>query len=166
MAKWLPSAQVIRYLCVGAWNTLFGYSLFALLTYLLTDRVPYAYMVASALSHVLNVSVAFLGYRYFVFQVEGSLLRQYLRCHVVYGATFLVNFCLLPLYVTVLQWFLGEQTYLPYAAGAVLTLQGVVLSFFGHRHFSFAAARPTATTPVETGNGISASDDSLLQVDS
>ena len=41
LARHAPPGQVVRFLIVGAWNTLFAYGLFALLTYLSdpADRV-------------------------------------------------------------------------------------------------------------------------------
>src|SRR5947209_7892505 len=45
MLRHIPPGQLWRYLCVGAFNTLFGYSLFALLNYLLYRRgLPVSYI--------------------------------------------------------------------------------------------------------------------------
>ena len=131
-----PPGQVVRYLVVGVWNTLFGYGLFALLTYLLTPRIPYAYMAASVLSHVVAVTVAFVGYKRFVFRTQGNFLREYFRCYVVYGTTFLVSFSLLPVLVFLLNLMM-DRAYSPYVAGAILTAGNVVLSFFGHQRYTF-----------------------------
>jgi putative flippase GtrA len=162
----LPSRQLLRYLFVGAWNTLFGYSLFALLTYVLTDQVQYAYMVASPLSHVINVTVAFLSYKHFVFRAEGSLLRQYLRCHIVYGSAFVVNFALLPIFVGGLQLIVGSQRYVPYVVGGVLTLFTVSVSFLAHKHFSFATQRSKdAVAPALTGSTAIVAQTNIVRVD-
>ncbi len=137
-ARSLFSNQATRFLLVGAWNTLFGYSLFCLLTWLLTDRVPYAYIPAAAIGHVISVSVAFVGHRRFVFRSQGPLATEFLRCHLVYAVSFLVNFVLLLLLVPALEWTLGPRPYVPYLAGGLVTLGSTVVSFFGHKHFSFA----------------------------
>ncbi len=164
--KRLPSRELQRYLFVGVWNTLFGYGVFALLTYLLTDHMPYPYMVASAVSHVINVTVAFLSYKHFVFRAEGSLVRQYLRCHIVYGSTFLVNFALLPILVGGLQLMVGPQRYVPYVVGGVLTLFTAFVSFLAHKHFSFAPQRPAdVAAPTVTGSPAIMAETNILRVD-
>ena len=134
----IPPGQVVRYLIVGVWNTAFGYGLYAGFTYVLTGRIPFAYMVASVLANVIAISVAFIGYKWFVFKTEGNYLREYFRCYVVYGTAFLVTFALLPIVVGLLNWTLGPWKSVPYIAGAILTGGSVVVSFVGHRQFSFA----------------------------
>lgn len=131
-------AQLIRYLIVGAGNTLFGYGCYALLTFLLTGVVPYAYMLAAVLSSVINITVSYFGYKFFVFRTNGNYLQEYLRCYVVYGTATLVNLTLLPVLVTILNLFVRPPEYAPYLAGAVLTVGTVVASFIGHRRYSFA----------------------------
>lgn len=136
-----PPGQVVRYLIVGAWNTLFGLALYSGLTYVLTGRIPLAYMVAAALSNVIAITVAFLGYKWFVFKTKGNYLREYLRCYVVYGTTAMVGLALLPILVALLNWILGCRPSVPYIAGVILTGGTVVVSFFGHRQFSFAVKK-------------------------
>lgn len=140
--------QALAYLLVGVWNTLFGYGMYALWLFVLTGRVPYPYMLASVLSYVINVTVAFFGYKRFVFRAQGSVWRQYVRCHCVYGSTFAVNFLLLPLVVAGLNWLLGPAPLVPYLAGGLLTLVTVAASFLGHKHFSFALEKPSNSEPT------------------
>ncbi len=89
----MPSrGQVARYLVIGAWNTLFGYGTFALLNFLFARLLEGEYlaaMAASVLANVIAISVAFLGYKLWVFRTKGNFLREYLRCFLVYGSTFL-----------------------------------------------------------------------------
>src|ERR1041384_1516321 len=59
----IPPRQFLRYLLVGLWNTAFGYAAYAALTAALTPRFPHAYIVASLLSSLLSITVAFLGYK-------------------------------------------------------------------------------------------------------
>ncbi len=138
LANSVPSGQVVRYLLVGAWNTLFGYGLYALLTYLLTPLIPYAYMAAALLGTVVCITVSFLGYKIFVFRTKGNFLKEYLRCYVVYGTSTVVNLALLPVLVAVLNLYVEPQVYAPYIAGAILTVGTVVASFIGHRQYTFA----------------------------
>ena len=89
LARHAPSGQVVRYLVVGAWNTLFGYGMYALLNFLLAPLLNeyLAAMAASVLANVIAISVAFLGYKLWVFRTKGNFLREYLRCYLVYGST-------------------------------------------------------------------------------
>ena len=138
LVSFVPPDQVVRYLLVGVWNTLFGYGLYALLTYLLTPLIPYAYMAAGLLGTVVCITVSFLGYKLLVFRTRGNFLKEYLRCYVVYGTSTLVNLVLLPVLVAVLNLYVEPRVYSPYIAGAILTVGTVVASFIGHQQYTFA----------------------------
>jgi putative flippase GtrA len=136
--SFFPVGQTVRYLVVGAWNTFFGFALFAAFTCLLTGLIPNAYLLSSLLANFLAVSVAFLGYKWFVFHTQGNYLREYLRCWTVYGTATLASLVALPVLVMGLSWLLGSHGYIPYLAGGLLTALNVLASFLGHKHFSFA----------------------------
>jgi len=133
----IPPGQFLRYLAVGAWNTLFGYGTYALFTVLLMPRTRFGYIYASVLSSVLNITVAYLGYKFFVFKTHGNYMAEWLRCILVYGSAMLPGLFLLPLLVAGLHYgfHLGKSA--PYIAGAVVMGCTVLYSFFGHKHFSF-----------------------------
>lgn len=147
MLRSAPPGQVARYLIVGAWNTLFGYGLYALLTYVLTPLLPCAYMFAAALGTVVCITVSFLGHKLWVFRSQGNFWKEYLRAYVVYGTANIVNLMLLPLLVAILNLFVRPQGYSPYIAGAVLTAVTVVVSFFGHQQYTFAQPRTPGANP-------------------
>lgn len=130
--------QLIRYLAVGIWNTVFGYSVFAGSTYALTGRIPHAYMVAYAIAGVMGVLSAFVLYKVFVFRTKGNVLREFARVNAVYAGTLLLGFVLLPVLVHALAAVLGAL-WAPYVAQAVLIPITVCVSFIGHRSFSFRA---------------------------
>ncbi len=128
--------QVFRYLVVGAWNTVLGYSLFVLFTHLLR-HVAYGYIPAVIVSNIIAISISFLGYKWFVFRTKGNYLREWLRTMTVYGTGMLLNAALLGPFVALLRHAtrLGDKS--PYVAQACLVLMIVTLSFFGHKHFTF-----------------------------
>ena len=141
LARRAPSGQVVRYLVVGAWNTLFGYGTYALLNFLFAPLLGSQYlaaMAANVLANVIAISVAFLGYKLWVFRTKGNFLWEYLRCYLVYGTTFCAGLVLLPLLMAALNLFVTPRTAVPYVAGAILTAGTVVVSFFGHKQFTFA----------------------------
>ncbi len=129
--------RVLRYLLVGGFNTAFGYSTFAGLNYFLTGRVPYPYMVASVGSSIASITVAFFGYKLFVFKTKGNALREYLRTYVVYGSSALLGLVLLPILVALLNLVTTRQLLVPYIAQALTIPLVVVASYLGHREFSF-----------------------------
>jgi putative flippase GtrA len=137
LAAHFPPGQFVRYLVVGAWNTLFGYATYAALTAFLTPLIPYGYMAAIVLSSPLNITVAFLGYKWFVFRTKGNYLREWARCVAVYSGSIAIGWVLLPILVSIVRHATRYQRQAPYIAGAMLTSVSVVFSFVGHRKFSF-----------------------------
>jgi len=133
----IPPGQFLRYMLVGGWNTLFGYATYALFTALLMPRVRFGYIWASALSSLINISVAYVGYKFFVFKTKGNYLVEWMRCILVYGSGMLPGLVLLPLLVGGLHYAFHLQRSAPYVAGAFVMVVGAIYSFLGHKHFSF-----------------------------
>ncbi|MDR3763141.1 MAG: GtrA family protein [Acidobacteriota bacterium] len=142
LTEHIPPGQFGRYLLVGGWNTAFAYGTFALLTHMLENIVPQSYMAASVLSSFLNITVAFLGYKWFVFKTKGNYLREWLRCVGVYSTNIAFGLIALPTVVYILRHTTHLQRSAPYVAGAMLTFVTVLVSFFGHKHYSFKKAAP------------------------
>lgn len=142
----IPPSQFGRYVVVGAWNTAFAYGMFAGLTALLTPKVPHAYILAGLLSSLANITVAFLGYKWFVFRTRGNYLKEWLRCFMVYSSNIVVSLVLLPFVVAAVRGVTGNARLAPYLAGALMTFFGVFYSFFGHKKFSFRTEAPASAT--------------------
>jgi putative flippase GtrA len=136
--KTLP--QIARYVLVGGFNTVFGYGLFALLNWMLRPVGSHAYLLASLLSNVIAISVAFLGYKWFVFRSRGKYLREWLRCMGVYGSSMLITLAGLAVLVPVLERRLHRPGQASYIAAAVMAVVTVLLSFLGHKHYSFRSS--------------------------
>lgn len=118
----------IRYLLVGSWNTLFGMGSYALLYRWLGGRVHYLVLLVPA--NILAITNAYLGYKFIVFRTSGNMVREYLRCYVVYGGMMLLSAGLLFVFVEFLKLN-------PVYANAVCVLAATVVSYFSHKHFSF-----------------------------
>jgi putative flippase GtrA len=85
-----PAWQFVRYLCMGLFNTLFGYISFAvaltLLNVILPARLLYLTVIlASILPTPLNITVAYFGYKFLIFRTQGNYLNEWLKCFAVYG---------------------------------------------------------------------------------
>jgi putative flippase GtrA len=137
LASHIPPKQLFRYLLVGAWNTGFGYGLYALFTALLGRHMANSYLPALVLSNLISITVSFLGYKWFVFKTKGNYFREWLRCVSVYSGSMLISFVSLPFLVYFFRSVLGYPKQAPYLAGAVLTGITAIISFFGHKHISF-----------------------------
>jgi putative flippase GtrA len=137
LTRHIPPGQFGRYLLVGACNTLFGYGTFALFTVILSPVVPHSYILASVVSSLLNISVSYLGYKWFVFKTKGNYLREWVRCVGVYSGGILFGVLALPMLVMVIRRNTRFFAQAPYIAGALLTAFMVVYSFVGHKKFSF-----------------------------
>jgi len=136
----IPPQLFGRYLLVGTWNTLFGYGSYAGLTALFSPLVPHSYMFACVLSSLLNITVSFLGYKWFVFKTQGNYLREWARCVVVYSGTIVIGVILLPILVLTIRRSTPFVHAAPYIAGAILLGISVIYSFLGHKKFSFRAS--------------------------
>jgi putative flippase GtrA len=101
--------------------------------------MPASYLAASLISSVLNITVSFLGYKWFVFRTKGHYLGEWLRCLAVYSGTIALGLVLLPPTVLLVGYVTGNPRSAPYIAGALLMGVQVILSFLGHKTFSFRA---------------------------
>jgi len=127
--------QRFAFLVVGGINTVVGFGLFVALDLTLgrwVDRTAGTVVGSLATlltSHVLAVLFAFTLYRRFVFKVEHHWWRDLARFESVYLVALGVNSVTLPLAVQA-----GASRIV---AQAAITLALTILSYFGHRNFSF-----------------------------
>jgi putative flippase GtrA len=131
--------EVVRYLMVGGFNTVFGYGCFAAFNMALEPLGVHAYLLASLLANLVAISVAFLGYKWFVFRTRGNYLREWLRCMAVYSTTILVTLAGMPIVVTLLRHTRFNK-HAPYIAAAVMAMVTIALGYLGHKHISFRKA--------------------------
>jgi putative flippase GtrA len=124
--------EQILFIIVGAWNTLFGYLVWAVLQATLGQYVHY--LAIALLAWPIAVLNAYLGYRYLVFRSRNPILQELPRFSVVYVATLLVNLAILPIALATLPLSI-------YVIQVLFTSAVVVASYFAHRHFSFGGGR-------------------------
>lgn len=124
----LAGDQRVLFLLAGAFNTAFAFAVFALLEVTVGEAT--GYLGVLLLAHVLGVLEAFCVYRWAVFKVRGNVWKDLARFESVYLAALAVNAALLPLCV--------ELVRMPVllAQGAIVVVTSLI-SFFGHRNFSF-----------------------------
>lgn len=120
--------ESIRFVLVGAYNTLFGLVAFALLHQTLHRRLHY--LVILPIAHVLAVTNAFIGHRTWTYRVKGNLLLDFLRFNLSYLGLLAAGMIAMPLLVK------GLGIHPVLASAATLGVPPLI-SFFVHKHVSF-----------------------------
>jgi len=142
----IPHTQLLRYLVIGVWNTLFGYACYFLIVRFFLRVLPtppsLTASIALVVATLINITVSFLGYKWFVFRTKGNYLREYLRSMTVYLPSLFLNAVVIAPLTAICRSFHPIRNQAPYIAGALLTGVTVILSFFGHKHISFKRHEP------------------------
>jgi len=138
--------EKLQYLAVGAYNTVFGYAVWAALYAALSHRVSYA--VILVVSYAISITNAYVWYRLVVFRSHGRVWRELPRFSTVYVATMVINLIFFPIAV-------ARLPFNAYVVQALFLCGVVVASYLAHKHFSFGTGRkrapaPGATRPKET----------------
>lgn len=123
--KELFKYQQIRFLFVGGLNTIVGYGSFALL--LLTGM---NYLLANTISYIVGVIHSYIWNRKFTFKSKNKSILEIVKFVLVYVVNYLIG--LLSLYILVDIFKIDE-----YIAGALNLIITTLISWFGHKYFSF-----------------------------
>jgi putative flippase GtrA len=118
----------IRYLVVGAYNTVVGYGIFAALWILWGHSLHYA--VILTLCHAFAVTNAFFSYRTWVFHERSGSWAAFARFNMIYLGAFLFNILAFPVLT-------GDAALHPLVAQALISIVTVAASYVLHRGFSF-----------------------------
>lgn len=135
---WFSIAQPIRFLTVGAINTLNGYILIMVAQYGLGSF--YRPQVIFIMAFLIASIPAFIGMRFLVFRTPGSYILQYIR-HIassllsVAGGAFSVYFSV--------KYF-GLNPYYGQTIGVVIS---GIISFIALKYYAFARRRSTGIDP-------------------
>lgn len=111
-----PGGQFLRYLVVGGFNTIFGYCSFLVVVKLLSAAIPGRYLsltaiAGSIISTPLNITVAYFGYKFFVFKTRGNFLVEWLKCFAVYGTGMIPGLVALGALTRLIQGLLHSQSH-------------------------------------------------------
>jgi putative flippase GtrA len=172
-----PPGQFFRYLCVGVFNTVFGYVTFVIALTLLNGVLPQRFVyltviVASVITTPLNITVAYFGYKIFVFKTRGNYLLEWLKAFAVYGTSMIPGLVILsaltrllqtvfhrhaaqlhgylstveshlsPHTATILHHFATGKAMAGYIAGAIVIGFSTIYSFVGHKKVTFKPKQP------------------------
>jgi putative flippase GtrA len=140
-----PSAQVVRYILVGAWNTLFGFLCFVVIWYVWGESLGYAWTLAITI--VISVIQSYFTQRLLVWRSDDAVHRELPRFVLVYAVTYVGNLALL--------WILVDHVGLPVVLSqALATAVVVVCSFFLLRGFAFAGRSSEADVPEDNATPV------------
>lgn len=121
--------EQVRFLAVGAYNTLFGYAAFAVFYLWLHETMHY--LVIAVIAHVIAVVNAFFAHRILVFRVRGHLLADFVRFNITTLASTAIGLAGLAVLVD-----LGGIH--PLIAQAIVLAVTVVLTYVVHKLYTFA----------------------------
>lgn len=140
------SSLLFRFYLVGMINTLIGLSSFPTLYYFAHREI--SYMTIMTISQVFNVSFAFVGSKYLVFQTKGDVPGEMFRFAAYHALVYTLNLIVLPFLVEV--WSLT-----PVVGQTGFCLIVVASSFFWHRHITFArrSAPPAPSSEEQMAGG-------------
>ncbi len=113
---------------VGGINTAIGYGTFALMLWL-----GFHYLSANIVSTVVGVTCSYFLNKYFTFQQYKKSYAEILRFVTVYAVSFLLGCAVLFLLVDLLSVS-------AYVAGVINLVFTTLISWFGHKYFSFKAS--------------------------
>jgi putative flippase GtrA len=178
-----PAGQFVRYLCVGVFNTFFGYISFVVILTSLNAALParllyLTVMLASILAVPLNITVAYLTYKFLVFRTKGNYLGEWLKCFAVYGTGMIPGLVALSALTRFLQPMIHRRAaslhvflsaverhlsgrplaflqhiatgkaMAGYIAGAVVIGVSTIYSFVGHKQVTFRTKEAAKTHPL------------------
>ena len=132
----IKSKTEIRFLLVGAWNTLFGYLVFLLFLFLLEkifNNERQIYSLSIAFSHLISVINSFIFHKVVTFlskQKGLEIVYEFRRFFNSYIITFLLNLSLISIQVELLSLD-------PRIAGAISLPIVTVVTFFLLSKYAF-----------------------------
>ncbi|MEA4873662.1 MAG: GtrA family protein [Synergistaceae bacterium] len=123
--KALTNDQRVRFLIVGGINTAVGYGTFAAVIFLGGH-----YIVANVIATAVGMTVSYFLNKYFTFRQYKKSFTEIIRFISVYFFSFMLGNVVLYVMVDIISIS-------PYLAGALNLIFTTLISWFGHKYFSF-----------------------------
>ena len=131
--KKIIADEKFRFLLVGGFNTGFSFLIFSTLT-LALKAIPQGYMIALVVSQIVSNFVAFYLHRKVTFRVQGQVVKDFVRFTMINLVSYVINLVVLPLLVN-----FGHMN--PIAAQFLILIVTTMISFVGHKFFSFRRSK-------------------------
>lgn len=125
--SWVKTPKPIRFLVVGAINTVFSYTCYAGLLF-----IGLHYTMAALLGTVLGIAFNYLTTSKYVFNASSANIRRRVGFILVYSLHYFINISLL--------WLLEQCGFNPYVSGLILILPMAVVSYLLLNHLVYNEA--------------------------
>ncbi len=121
----LKNRQEIRFVIVGLLNTLVGYGIYALLVF-----IGLNYLISNTVATIIGVIHSYIWNRLYTFKSNNNVKKEIPKFISVYLISYIIG--MITLYV-----FKDIFNISPYIAGLLNLVITTLISFFGHKYFSF-----------------------------
>ena len=134
----------IKFVLVGIWNTVFGYTVFVGLDFLFTlffEKRYAAYMLAAVLANILAILNAYIFHKFVTFRspLRGlAIIPEFIRFFSMYLFSFFLGLVLLPVFVELFHLD-------PKISAALLIPITTIISYLGHSRYSFDPSKSSVT---------------------
>ena len=120
------NSREIKFLIVGAYNTIFSFALGNIFFYFL--KLPYFIILAAV--HVISIMNSYSSYKIFVFRTKGHVIKELLKANATYAAAFVINLLLMFIFINLL----GMGRVLAFNISTIIV---VATTYFLHKNFTF-----------------------------
>ena len=93
---WFNLSDKIRFIFIGSFNASFSYAIYSSICFFVNENF---YQYALATAWIITSITSFLTQRFFVFNIEGNLFKQYFKCCVTWFFSYLINAIILEIFV-------------------------------------------------------------------
>jgi putative flippase GtrA len=118
-----------RFLIVGGINTVVGYGAFAFFVFF-----GLQYLIANTLATIIGVVNSYVWNRFFTFKSKNNAMNEMIR----FASVYLISYCLGMLLLYVIVGYLKMNVY---PAGVINMAVTTMISWLGHKNFSFKEAK-------------------------
>lgn len=124
---WFNLSDKIRYLFVGGFNAGVSYLMYAGLILYLGHA---SYQISLALSWILSSFISFAAQKFLVFNVEGNIIKQYLKCCATWFFSYMINAFVLEILVKYMHINV-------FFAQIIATIVAAIFTYIAFKLFAF-----------------------------
>lgn len=128
---WFNLSDKIRFLIIGGLNAGISYLIYFAVCLILGENF---YQIALALAWAISSVISFTTQKFFVFNVEGNVIKQYLKCCTTWFFSYLIN-------AFFLEMFVKQLMFNVYLAQIVATLLAAIFTYILFKKFAFKARK-------------------------
>ena len=99
--RWFKISEKLRFLLIGSFNAGFSYLIYSSICFFVSENL---YQYALAIAWIITSITSFLTQRFFVFNVDGNLFKQYLKCCITWFFSYIINASILEILVQHIEW--------------------------------------------------------------